>query len=508
MTTTAPPKPKTKKPTPAERSIRDKARFEMCRLSFVNLLDFVYVMEPPPLRGKILFEKWPHLVEMAEAFSARDHAGMIQNRRIAVLKARQLGFSWLVAAYAVWWLRWYEGSEILLLSMGQTEAKQLLSKVRFIYRNLPGKWQLPLTTDSRSEIAIDSNDSKVTALPATQDAGTGTTATLIVQDEAEKHEYLEENMAAILPAVSAGAQMIMGSTVKKDKMISGFKETYRDSPGNGWKRLFFPWNARPSRDADWYQREKEAMPSTLLMDPELYMEQEFPGSDTEALAPSKVMGAFDQARLKEMLDDVKEPEKTLGPVNIYQYWRVGGRYMCGTDTSGGTGRDYGVSVVIDRSTGYIVADIMDSTLTPDMMAHHTMRMLDEYRNPIWGIEDNAEGKVTIEAALRERYPRLYSRTTSRRGARQVGWHTDGNTRDIMWGELMEAIRGHAVTIPNKQGLDQFFSVIRNPDKRNRVEAMQGAHDDYPMATAVAWQMRDQAYATGTPSRRAALPARW
>lgn len=504
MTLAAPPKETSKD----EERIRDKARFEMCRLSFVNLLDFVYVMEPPPLRGKILFEKWPHLLAMAEVFSARESDGHILNRRIAVLKARQLGFSWLVAAYAVWWLRWYEGSEILLLSMGQTEAKQLLAKVRFIYKALPPAWQLPLTTDSRSEIAIAAQDSKITAMPATQDAGTGTTATLIVQDEAEKHEYLDENMAAILPTVSAGAQIIMGSTVKKERMISGFKETYRAAPSNGWTTLFFPWNSRPGRDAAWYKREKEAMPSTSLMDPELYMEQEFPTTDTEALAPSKVLGAFDQARLKEMLEDVKEPIRTIGPVNIYQDWRVGARYMCGTDTSHGTGRDYSVSVLIDLATGYVVADILDSMLVPELLAHHTMRMLGEYRNPIWGIEDNENGQMTISVAQRERYPRLYHRTTNRRGAKKIGWHTDGTTRDVMWGELMEAIRGRRIIIPNRSGLEQFFNVIKNPLKRNRVEAMQGAHDDYPTATAVAWQMRDQAYTTRSPSQHHAVPARW
>jgi hypothetical protein len=50
-----------------------------------------------------------------------------------------------------------------------------------------------------------------------------------------------------------------------------------------------------------------------------------------------------------------------------------------------------------------------------------------------------------------------------------------------------------ITIPSKNGLSQFSTVIRNPDKDGRIEAMVGTHDDYPMAVGLAWQMRKEAY---------------
>jgi len=47
-------------------------------------------------------------------------------------------------------------------------------------------------------------------------------------------------------------------------------------------------------------------------------------------------------------------------------------------------------------------------------------------------------------------------------------------------------------VPSGDGLSQFFTVIRNPDKRGRIEAQSGTHDDYPMAVGIAWQLRQSA----------------
>jgi hypothetical protein len=485
-------------PSAAEKAIKGRAEFALCGQSFLNLLKVIFIMEPPPLRGKVRFEDWAYLIEVARAFT--------EHRQLVVLKARQVGFSWLVAAYVVWWLRWREGSVVLLLSKGQVEAYALLQKVKFIYRNLPQEWQLPLTTDSRSEIQIGANFSKVIALPSTEDAGRGETSSLVVQDEGDFHDHLEQNLIAVEPTVSAGGQIIVGSTSNKKVMISPFKEIYRNAPQNGWHRIFIPWHARPGRDQAWYERTRASIPATTDMTPDLYMEQEFPGSDSEALAPSAALSAFTQAYLRDMELDCREPVRTNGPVNIYREWRVGGRYMCGTDTSHGVGADFSASVLIEAHTGYVVADILDNLLSPDMLAWHTMQMLAEFRNPIWAIEDNEWGEITIKAARAERYPRLYHRQ-DRRGGRYVGWHADERSRYSLWAGVMEAIHSRALTVPNRRGLDQFNSLIRNPKKNGRIEAMTGAHDDYPTAVGIALQAREQVHSSGgraTP----ALPARW
>ena len=67
---------------------------------------------------------------------------------------------------------------------------------------------------------------------------------------------------------------------------------------------------------------------------------------------------------------------------------------------------------------------------------------------------------------------------------------------MLWGELIEAVSDRLVVVPNQNGLDQFFSVIRNPKKNGRIEGQVGAHDDYPLAVGIAWQLRRFAQASG------------
>jgi len=473
--------------------------------SFEDFLDHVWIMEPPPGGGRIKFVKWSHLMGMAKK--------LVINRLLIILKARQIGFSWLVAAYVAWTILFKEGAVVLMLSKGQDEARTILGKVRFVLRNLPEGWLPALGVDSRGEITIPSMNSKVTALPATEDAGRSETATLVIQDEADFHEYLDTNYAAVKPTIDAGGQMVMGSTSNKRKMTSLFKDLYRRAKakesGEGWVHIFFPWHVRPERDVEWYERTKADVPATDDMSPELYMEQEYPNSEDEALAPSRVLAAFDHDVLKQMEADAREPMRIMdGVVRIYRGWQIGSRYACGTDTSHGVGQDFSASVVVDVQSGYVCADILSNTLPPEELAWHTMEMLKVYKNPLWAVEDNDWGIVAIKAAQRERYPRLYKRKTSRHGADKVGWHTDTRSRYTLWGELIEATNAGLIVVPNSKGLSQFYSVIRNPNQDGRIEAMEGAHDDYPMAVAIAWQMRKHAYAGVTGGKIIQMPKMW
>ena len=144
---------------------------EFARRNFISpdgeqpdFLDHVKILERSQLHsgkagGAAPFQKWDYIKDLAAAIT--------ENRLVTVLKARQLGFSWTSAAYAAWLLTFSPGTNVLMISKGQTEAFSLLDKVRFILKNLPQDWLHPLSPDSRSEIGIPSLDSKVMALPST-----------------------------------------------------------------------------------------------------------------------------------------------------------------------------------------------------------------------------------------------------------------------------------------------------------------------------------------------------
>lgn len=448
-----------------------------------DFLDHVKILERSQIHagvagGAVPFQKWEYLTELARSFT--------EDRLVSVLKARQLGFSWTVAAYAAWLATFSTGANILMISRGQTEAFALLDKVRFIYKNLPPHWQLPLSPDSRSEIGIPQMSVKIAALPSTEDAGRSETASVVIQDEADFHEYHAQNYAAVKPTVDAGGQMIMGSTSNKRHMQTLFKELYRNAPENGWKRVFIPWSARPGRDEKWYEGVKDTVPAIDLegMSPEQYMEQEYPGEETEALAPPRAQSIFDRDMIAQMTEDCADPVRVVGPANIYQEPRAARRYVAGTDVASGVGMDYSVTVVLDAISGVVVADLVSNTLQPEDFSVASCELLEVYYNPEWGIENNfSDTVITIARDLN--YPRLYRRRVGRgkQVRREYGWKTDRMSRQQMFDELRASFNAGHLTVPNRYGLNEFSTIIAAPGEKP--QAMGGTHDDYVMALGIA-----------------------
>ena len=469
---------------------------EFARRNFVSpdgkqpdFLDHVKILERSQTQagitgGAATFQKWPYLIDLAKAVS--------ENRLITVLKARQLGFSWTTAAYSAWLLTFSPGTNVLMISKGQTEAFSLLDKVRFILKNLPSEWQHSLSPDSRSEIGIPSLDSKVIALPSTEDAGRSETASVVIQDEADFHEYHAQNYAAVKPTIDGGGQMIMGSTSNKRQMTSLFKEIYKRAPDNGWHNMFIPWNARPQRDQKWYDGVRDTIPAIDLsgMSPEQFMEQEYPGEEHEALSPPRAQSIFDRDMIEGMMDDCIEPIRKLGPASIYQEPRAARRYVAGTDVALGVGMDYSVTVVIDVNSGYVVADLVTNTLQPEDFSTASMEMLEVYRNPDWGIENNFSD-TALTVARDMNYPKLYRRRVGRgkQMRREYGWRTDRMSRQQLFDELRASFNAGHLTIPSKYGLNEFSTIIAAPGEKP--QAMGGAHDDYVIALGIALMVKNE-----------------
>ena len=471
---------------------------ELAGRSFRYFLDYVNILErPQPLRGieggVQPFQKWDHLMELAEMFETK--------RLITVLKARQVGFSWIVSAYALWMVVFRDGTAVMELSRGQLESRDLLDKAKFIYKHLPAEWNLPeVAMDNASGFRLKGMESEMVALPSTEDAGRGKTSSLVIQDEADFHQYAEANLVAVKPTIDGGGQLIMASTVNKRSLRSPFKNFYGSSPSNGWAKLFVPWSVRPERTQEWYEQvkvESADLPEAQDLGIDLYMEQEYPSSEAEALRPAKAMAAFSRESIERMMGDVKEPLRKVGPINIYREHQWEKRYCAGSDPAHGVGGDFSVTVVMEADTGNVVADIISDQIGPDELAVHSMEMLAMYHNPVWAIEDNEWGAVCLHVASSANYPSFFKRVTGTKAVK-VGWHTDKSSRGLLWYDLIDAVQSGAVSVPNRQGLEQFYSVIRDPTRSHRPEAMEGAHDDYPMAVAIALQAASQSFRRRAP----------
>lgn len=474
----------------------DDIAHELARRQFVHFLDHVRVQNTDLDNASDMpFEKWEHLLRSADLLS--------KNRLVVFLKARQIGITWLLSAYALWTALYHPGAVVLVLSKGEGEAKIFLKRIKFIHGLLPRELQQEVTIDSVTEMSFIHN-AKIQALPATEDAGRSETATLVIQDEADYHKHLEANYAAVRPTIDGGGQHIMASTSNYETQDSFFKSQYLRasrvdmqtgvSLNDGlsrYVRVFLSWDSRPDRTKEWRQE------ITADYDRDR-RDKEYPDNEEQALAPPKAIAAFDHDVLDEMRHDCREPLSLSGyPVDarIWQRFSPGKKYAAFTDSSHGTGKDFSVTVIGDCATGMIVADIYSSLLEPDMLAYQSIKLLEHYDNPIWGIEDNDWGTAVIRRAQEMGYRHLYHRPLSAAhpfAKGQVGWHTDERSRYILYGDLQQAIRDRLLAIPSSDGLRQFYDCIRNPAKNGRVEAIEGRHDDYPLAVGGFWQMRSHA----------------
>ena len=470
------------------------ARLEMARRDFRRFLPYIKIIEPGT--GMVEMEQWPHLDQAIQT---------IQDGRMVVwAKSRQIGITTILSAFVLHHASFTPNALAIVFSKGERDAWEFLSKSRASYESLPTALQQPLTQpDNREQMTFQSG-SRIITMPSTEAAGRGLNPTLVVIDEADFHEYLDACYNSVKPGLDDNdGQLIVTSTVNPYRIGSLFQQLYQNAPLNGFKQLFFGWKSRPNRDQEWYEERKSQYPDQALF------QKEHPETEEEAFAPARAIAAFDMDVLTQMKQDVREPiEKlTLGngvQANIYQNFQPGKRYAAGTDTSHGAGRDFAVTVLIDVVTGYVAADICSQVVNPTELAVASVDLLNRYDSPIWAIEDNDWGILNITMAQELRYRRLHYRDPD-----HPGWHTydtagmSGGSRYILWGDLIEAVHSRAITVPNSEGLSQFFTVIRNPEKRGRIEAQYGTHDDYPMAVGMAWQMRQ--YARPSASERGRGP---
>jgi len=468
---------------------------QACKVSFLRFLRYCKIVEAPTrgnIGGVIPFQLWTHIKEAIKT--------LLDKRLIDWLKSRQVGASWLIAIYVLWFALFHQGANIGLFSRGESEAFELLGKCKRVYSQLPDFLKLKMQPDSGGEIGFPVMMSSIKAFAATEAAGVSFTFSIIVCDEWEEHPYAVDNWLAAKPTISAGGQFIGVFTVNKKKPSTLAKSIFREALAgtNGFTPIFTPWHARPGRDKDWYENEKKNIPPEELegLTPELYMEQCFPASIEEALRPTQTVSAFNLKTLDEMMGDVKNPIKVIHDgidsniVHIYKDFNLGQFFIAAADTSHGVGKDYSVTTVMNVKTGEIVADILNNTIPPEELAMHSVRLLEIYKNPLWYIESNDWGAATILTAQNLGYKNFGYRDEKKT---KVGFDTQGSSRGILWGELIPAINNRQIVIYNLVGLKQFFDVIRNVAKEGRIEAMGGRNDDYPMCVGIGWLKKDEVH---------------
>ena len=457
---------------------------DKCIESFPYFLKYCKIVQPPTLTdigGVIDFKFSPHLVAFINA--------LLTKPLIILIKSRQIWCSTTIALYVLWQM-YKKGSMWVLSSKGEVTVIELLNKAKRTYNYLPDFLKLELIHSPETAMVF-SNYSSIRAFAATPEGAISFTASGVVCDEWDYHPYAERNFLNTKPIRDIGGQFIGMTTVDILEPDTLAKSLFKGAPKNGFTPLFFPYNVLDGRDEAWYEKQKNEIPERELanLTPELYMAQNYPRSIEEAFSIPQTVSAFDTNSLSQMMEDIKNPIKLdnvdidWNIIKIYKPFSIGNYYIASSDTSHGVGKDNSVTVVMNVKTGEIVADIMNPLLRPEELAFHSIKLLNLYKNPKWYPENNDWGRTVITKAQELGY-KNFGYETDKKLEGHEGWHSGEKTRFELFGVLIPAVNNRQITIYNKDGIKQFYDVIRNASKNGRIEAMGGRHDDYPIAVGI------------------------
>lgn len=405
---------------------------------------------------------------------------MLNKRLIIVLKSRQVGWSTLLCAYALWKCKFNENTKILMLSQGEEEAFDLVSKCRFMEQNMPDWMQSIRNPDQSGLIGFQETKSEIRALPSTEKAGHGTDATVVICDEWEYHPYAELNFAAIKPSIDAGGQFIGLSTADKTKINTFFKQKYHEALAgtSNFVRIFVPWHARPGRTKEWFTEIAKDYKDWQL-------EQEYPDNEQEALGILKARKYFDQQALDEM--PVRIPvhceiaDKYKGIVRVYQLPIPGERYSIFTDPSDGK-EDPHALVVRRYKTGEWVA--VSHGMIPAGECAEIHDALVRFYNDAWNSYElnSRAGGIFSEKISQLDTPRqcpFLDTNGQLNTSGKRGWWTSKSLKGRMLLNLEEHVRLRVDTIYDKEAIDEL-KVFFIPEGEEP-QAPQGAHDDFVIA---------------------------
>ncbi|HEV8176877.1 MAG TPA: terminase family protein, partial [Gemmatimonadales bacterium] len=193
----------------------------------------------------IPFTLWPGQREALEAFHS--------DGQVVVLKARQLGLSWLALAYALWLAVFQQGSRIVILNKKDTDAKELLARIRRMIERIesePSTAFLTAHLDKGREAAeqLQIGRSVIRSVVGKPDAIRGEAAALVILDEFAFATEAGKIWRATLPATD---RLICISTGNGSSQAGGqgaeFAHQYEraDAGQSGFRSMFFPWDVHP-----------------------------------------------------------------------------------------------------------------------------------------------------------------------------------------------------------------------------------------------------------------------
>ena len=453
-----------------------------------------------------------------------------KRRKFLILKARQLGITWLACAYGLWYLLFRPGSNVVCYSHDLPAAKKLIFRVWQMFLSIPAylRDHVEIIKPKRSELPSDmiqlrdkatGKISQFQALAATEKAGHGDTVTLGIMDEMARAEYAKGIFEAINPATSRGGRFLGISTangVSNPETGEGnfFHRLYYEREDRNLEFMFLPWYAHPERGGDgiegrpnpsWYEEE------ALALD-EVDRNRQYPRTAEDAFTLSGDL-FFDREALNFYRQNVAKPIRKGqfvalsygsakwvslkdGIIEVYALPKEGHTYAVSADTATGKGQDFSVGHVIDLQTGEIAAKIRCKIEIPRyaFQLYWLLKWYSPLNNALAFPERQGGWGEALIIALKDgsqhhpAWPRIYMHKGFTKAGKPIskdyGYPMSESNRGHVLSQLGDALRLRVWPwLP--AGTVAELGTFVHREERPSPRAQDGSHDDEVISLALA-----------------------
>lgn len=392
------------------------------------------------------FAPYPYQKDFLSAYDAP--------RRI-IVKARQIGYSQVFALEALYAAIHEPECTILLVSRSQDLAVNLLRYCYLTHANL--RDAPALDKENESEMGL-TNGSRIKSIPANRSTGRGFAARRVYLDEFAYADYAEHIYQSIVPTLSQGGSLTIGST--PNGIGNLFHQLYQS--GDGFVKWTVPWHQCPAYYTD-DERERG-----IAHDQAAWYRQERPAF-TERAWNAEYECSFAGSG-GAVFRFVKERATATEQHSAIE----GHSYVMGCDW--GKTNDFTVLTIIDMVTKELVALDRFNQIDYAVQLGRLQALYDRFRPIVILAEQNSIGMPIIEQLWRMDLP-------------VQPFVTSNSTKARIIEDLLLAFEQATIQILDDPILIaelQAFAVGKTSLGLPQYGAPSGMHDDTVIATALAW----------------------
>lgn len=427
--------------------------------------------------GLILFKLWDF---------QKDYISKLwKERKVISMMGRQQGKTQCTAAYLVWHVIFNEQQTVALLSNKMSGAKEVLTRMKTMYENLPLFIQVGVTEWNKTSIELE-NGSKVFAAATSPNAVTGKSLNICYLDEYAlvSNNIAEDFNTSVWPTLSTGVstKLFVSSTPRgRNHFHKLWKEA--EEKINGFVSVFYPWNAVPNRDQKWLEEQRIEL-GELNFARDILCTFE---NSSNTLVSGTVVSSI----------PTKKPIREDSKLKIFEEPIENHNYISIADVARGTENDYSTLITIDVSVRpfRVVCTFRCNEISTEIFPDKIKGIGCYYNDSFVVVETNDMGESVVNTLFNElEYENVFKTSASTiegwNKPEHLGLRTTVKTKRKGCEALKLLIESNQLEVNDINIISELSTFVA---KRNSYSAESGYHDDLVMPLVLFGWLTRQLY---------------